>query len=81
MILYASVGSALVATAGGSESTHSIEARSGFLHQEDALAGGLRVEQAVSFLGLIEPPLVREQAVDIDVALDAEARAVGLALP
>jgi hypothetical protein len=50
-------------------------------HQEHAFAGGLGVEQTVGFLGLVELPLMREQAVDIDLALDAEPGAFGLALP
>jgi hypothetical protein len=48
------------------------------LHQEDALAGGLRVEQAVGLFRLVELPLVGEEAVDVDLALDDEARAIGL---
>ena len=51
------------------------------LHQEHALAGGLGVEQAIGLFRLVELPLMREQAVDIDLVLDAEARAIGLALP
>ena len=38
------------------------------LHQEDALAGSLGVEQAVGFFGLVELPLVGEEAVDVDLA-------------
>src|SRR5215469_6697138 len=51
------------------------------LDQKHTLSGGLRVKQAIGFFRLVELPLMREQAVDIDLALDAEARAVGLALP
>src|SRR5271167_4327156 len=50
-------------------------------HQEHALAGGLSVEQAIGLIRLIELPLVREQAVDIDFAFDAELGTFGLALP
>jgi hypothetical protein len=52
-----------------------------FLHHKHALAGGLRVEQAIGFFRLFELPLVREQAVDIDLALDDKTGAIGLALP
>ena len=51
------------------------------LDQKHALAGRLGVEQAIGFFRLVQLPVVGEEAVDIDVALDAEARAVGLALP
>jgi len=51
------------------------------LYQEKALAGGLRVEQPVGLFRLFELPLMREEAVDIDIAFDAEARAIRLALP
>ena len=46
---------------------------------DDALAGGLVVEQFVSFPGLIELPLVREQFVDVDLAIGDVASALGLA--
>src|SRR5271154_3557364 len=51
------------------------------LHQENALAGSLSIEQAVGFVRLVELPLMGEEAVDVDFAFDDEARAVGLALP
>src|SRR5215469_1792909 len=51
------------------------------LHQEHALAGGLGVEQAIGLFRLFELPVVGEEAVDIDLAFYAKARAVGLALP
>src|SRR5207302_6163949 len=44
-------------------------------------AGGLRVEQAIGLFCLVELPLMGEEAVDVDLALDDEARTVGLALP
>src|SRR5258708_27331431 len=47
-------------------------------HQENAFAVRLLVEQLISFLRLVERPAVREQSVDIDLALDAERRALGL---
>src|SRR5260370_4943553 len=50
-------------------------------HQEDALAGRLRVEQAIGLLGLFQFPAVGEQAFDIDLALGDETRAFALALP
>src|SRR5438128_2124484 len=53
----------------------------GCSHQEDALAGGLGVEEAIGFLRLVQFPLVGEEAVDIDLAVDDKLRAVGLALP
>src|SRR6516164_1037780 len=59
-------------------STRCVEA---LLHQEHALAGGLGVEQVIGLIRLVELPLMCEQAVDIDLALDAETRAIGLPLP
>src|SRR5262249_4697383 len=50
-------------------------------YQEHALAGGLCVEQAIGLLCLVELPAVGKEALDIDLALDNEACAVGLALP
>src|SRR6185437_4515650 len=50
----------------------------GKLHQEDAFAVGLLVEQLVGFVRLVERPFVGEQAVDVDPALDAERGALGL---
>src|SRR5260370_31576637 len=47
-------------------------------HQENAFAVRLLVEQLISLLRLVERPAVREQLVDIDLALDAERRALGL---
>src|SRR6266436_6779313 len=47
-------------------------------HQENAFAVRLLVEQLISLLRLVERPAVREQSVDIDLALDAELRALGL---
>src|SRR6516165_7368675 len=51
------------------------------LHQEHALAGGLGVEQTIGLFGLVELPAAGEQLLDIDLALDDKARAVGLPLP
>src|ERR1051326_5165286 len=48
------------------------------LHQEHALAAGLLVEEPIGFLGLIEPPAVSEQIVDLDVAVGDELRALRL---
>src|SRR5437867_1818619 len=48
-------------------------------HQEDALAGGLGVEQFVGLLGLVEPPAVGEEGLDVDPAVGDELRAFGLA--
>src|SRR5258708_27255900 len=47
-------------------------------HQENTFAVRLLVEQRVGLLRLVERPAVREQLVDIDLALDAELRALGL---
>src|SRR5713226_1427476 len=47
-------------------------------HQENAFAVRLLVEQLVGLLRLVECPAVREQLVDIDLALDAELGALGL---
>jgi hypothetical protein len=47
-------------------------------HQENAFAVRLPVEQLVGLLRLVERPAVREQLVDIDLAVDAELRALGL---
>ena len=41
-------------------------------NQENAFAVRLLVEQLVGLLRLVERPAVREQLVDIDLALDAE---------
>src|SRR5215216_2930170 len=48
-------------------------------HQEHALAGGLAVEQLVGLVGLVEPPSVGEQLLDVDAAVGDELRAFGLA--
>ena len=48
--------------------------------QDDGFAGRLRVEQPVSFLGLLEPPAVREQPLHVHLALGDELGALGLAL-
>src|SRR5580693_4280061 len=47
-------------------------------HQEYAFAVDLPVEQLVRLLGLIDLPLVGEELVDVDAALDREAGAIGL---
>src|SRR5262249_54824643 len=47
-------------------------------HQEHALAVDLFVEQLIGLLGLVELPAMGEQLIDIDAALDREARAFGL---
>ena len=46
---------------------------------DHAFARGLRIEQPVRFLGLLELPAVREEAVDVDAAIGDVAGAVGLA--
>src|SRR5436190_1379423 len=48
--------------------------------QDDALARGLGVEQAIGLLGLVEAPAVREQLLDVDLAVRDEFGTVGLAL-
>src|SRR5262249_23145108 len=48
------------------------------LHQEHALAARLLVKQSVGLLGLIELPAMREQIVDLDLAVGNELRALGL---
>src|SRR5262245_24360955 len=48
--------------------------------QDDGLAGRLRVEEPVGFLGLLEPPAVREQPLHVHLALGDELGALGLAL-
>lgn len=47
-------------------------------HQEHALAVRLVVEQLVGFLRLLQLPAVREQRIHVDLAFDAERRALGL---
>src|SRR5499427_9607063 len=48
--------------------------------QDDGLAGRLRVEEPVGFLGLLEPPAVREQPLHVDLPVGDELSALGLAL-
>src|SRR6516162_1367404 len=48
--------------------------------QDDGLAGRLRVEEPVGFLGLLEPPAVREEPLHVHLALGDELGALGLAL-
>ena len=48
-------------------------------HQKHAFAAGLLVKQLIGLFSLIESPGVREQLVDINLALGDEAGAVGLA--
>src|SRR5262249_39664893 len=48
--------------------------------QDDGLAGRLRVEQPVGFLGLLEPPAVREETLHVHLPLGDELGALGLAL-
>ena len=48
--------------------------------QDDGLAGRLRVEEPVGFLGLFEPLAVREEPLHVHVALGDELGALGLAL-
>src|SRR5437899_13040614 len=49
------------------------------LEDEDALARGLRVEEAVGLLGLVETPAMREQRAERNFAVGDEARAFFLA--
>src|SRR5262245_65998313 len=48
--------------------------------QDDGLAGRLRVEEPVGFLGLLEPPAVREEPLHLHLPLGDELGALGLAL-
>src|SRR5262249_22515177 len=48
--------------------------------QDHALARALGIEQAIGLLGLVEPPLVREQLLHVNVVVGHELRALGLAL-
>ena len=48
--------------------------------QDDGLAGRLRVEEPVGFLGLLEPPAVRDEPLHVHLALGDELGALGLAL-
>src|SRR5262249_30449622 len=49
--------------------------------QDDGLAGRLRVEGPVGFLGLLEPPAVREEPLHVHLPVGDEFGALGLALP
>src|SRR5262249_27474267 len=48
--------------------------------QDDGLAGRLRVEEPVGFLGLLEPPAVREEPLHVHLPVRDELGALGLAL-
>src|SRR5262245_4386386 len=48
--------------------------------QDDGLAGRLRVEEPVGFLGLLEPPAVREEPLHVHLPLGDELGALGPAL-
>ena len=48
--------------------------------QDDGLAGRLRVEESVGFLGLLEPPAVREEPLHVHLPVGDELGALGLAL-
>src|SRR5215468_5623595 len=48
--------------------------------QDDGLAGRLRIEEPVSFLGLLEPPAVREEPFHVHLPVGDELGALGLAL-
>src|SRR5260370_12197057 len=48
------------------------------LHQKDTFAAGLAVEQPIGLLRLRKLPAVREQTIDGDLAIEDEARAIGL---
>ena len=48
--------------------------------QDDGLAGRLRVEEPVGFLGLFEPLAVREEPLHVHLPLGDELGALGLAL-
>src|SRR6266540_2773732 len=45
---------------------------------DDALAGRLRIEQPVGLLGLLQRPVMGEQAIDVDAAVGDVAPALGL---
>lgn len=47
----------------------------------NSLAGRLRVEQAICLVGLVEPPVMREEVVDVDTPVGDEARTIRLAIP
>src|ERR1044071_4960819 len=46
--------------------------------EDDRLAGALRVEDPVGFLRLLEAPPVREELLDVDLAIGDELGALGL---
>src|ERR1043166_6679131 len=48
------------------------------VEQKHAFAGGLRVEQLIGLVRLIELPAMGEQFFDIDLAVDDELRALRL---
>ena len=48
------------------------------LHQKNALAAGLPIEQPVGLVGLVELPAIRKQMVDVDLVVGDKARAIGL---
>jgi hypothetical protein len=48
--------------------------------QDDGLAGRLRVEEPVGFLGLLETPAVREESLHVHLPVGDELGALGLAL-
>ena len=45
--------------------------------QDDGLAGRLRVEEPVGFLGLLEPPAVREEPLHVHLPVGDELGALG----
>ena len=47
-------------------------------NQKNTLAVRLLVEQLVGFVGLAQRPSMRKQLVHVDLAVDAELRALGL---
>src|SRR5215469_11554189 len=49
-----------------------------FSHQKHALAAGLPVEQPVGLVRLRQLPAIREQMLDVDLAIGDEGRALGL---
>jgi hypothetical protein len=54
--------------------------RSTALHYENALAAALPIESLVGFLGLIEPPAVRKEGIQVNVPVNHKICAGSLCL-
>ena len=48
--------------------------------QDYALAGGLGVEQTIRFLGLVQPPTMGKEFINVNIVVGDELGAVGLPL-